>query len=106
MSASTARPQQARRRTAYVEGVGATEAGDGWGDLLPHDARTRRAPQGEAACPVCGTSLALTRDGAIRAHGVGRRRKVRCEASGRAWKDYGRRRARPRAGQDLRGERG
>lgn len=73
------------------------------GDLLAADVRASRSPQGEATCPACGARVAFTRGGAIRVHphGGGRTGR-RCAASGRAWRDYGLPRVRPRAGQDVR----
>lgn len=70
-------------------------------DLLLEDQRKARAPKGMAKCPACGTVVAPTKNGRIRVHMSNPFTRERCEASTKAWRDYGKRAPKPRKGQDL-----
>lgn len=69
--------------------------------LLLEDQRKARAPKGMAKCPLCGAIVAPTKTKRIRVHHDDPYARTRCPASGRSWKDYGKRAPRPRKGQDL-----
>lgn len=70
-------------------------------DLLLEDQRKARAPKGMAKCPACGAIIAPTQTKRIRVHESNPYEHVRCDASGKAWKEYGRHAPRQRAGQST-----
>jgi len=73
-------------------------------DLLMEDQRKARAPRGMAKCPLCGAIIEPTKTKRIRVHESSPYTHERCPASGRAWKEFGKRAPRPRNGQDLTNE--
>lgn len=60
-------------------------------ETLLEDQRKAKARKGMAKCPACGAIVAPTKNKRIRKHESDPYEHEVCEASGKSWKEYGKR---------------